>query len=168
MRNAIVIWLRRVFASLFFVGYFPYGSGTVASALVVIGLWFAQPKIPILFGPEHFLNYWLAAIALTAVSFFISSKSKETFGVEDSPRIVIDEVVGQFITFLMIPITIKTLILGFVLFRFFDIVKPFPVHLMEDMEEGVGVTMDDVAAGVLANISLILLIALYNVIHGHL
>ena len=68
----------------------------------------------------------------------------------------------------MIPISLKTLLLGFLLFRFYDIVKPFPVYQMQELEEGVGVTMDDVVAGVLANVSLMIILAVYGWVKGYL
>ena len=72
------------------------------------------------------------------------------------------------ITFLLVPITLRALIAGFILFRFFDIVKPFPIYHMEELEGGVGVTMDDVAAGILANASLLVLLIIYHAIKGYL
>ena len=75
---------------------------------------------------------------------------------------------GQVITFFMSPISIKTLLIGFLLFRFFDIVKPFPIGTMQELDGGVGVTMDDVLAGVFANISLFLILGGYQLIRSYL
>lgn len=160
--------LRRAGASMMFLGYFPFASGTLGSAVTVIGLWFVHQKYPHFFTPSYIVWYWFAIFAVIAVSIFLSSKCKDVFGCEDPSPIIIDELAGQFITFFLIPISLKTLIAGFVLFRFFDIVKPFPVHKMEEMDDGVGVTMDDVAAGVYANISLMLVLAGYNWVKGYL
>jgi phosphatidylglycerophosphatase A len=68
----------------------------------------------------------------------------------------------------MIPISLRTLILGFVLFRFYDIVKPFPVYRLEEIDGGIGVTMDDVAAGILANVTLMFMIWVYQWIMAYL
>jgi len=169
MKLSFINWIRRIFASLFFIGYFPFGSGTIASALVVVALWFTRDTTAVFFGGPHgYVYYWIAMLVLIAISCFLSSKSREAFGTEDAPQVVIDEIAGQFIVFFLVPLTLKTLILGFLLFRFFDIVKPFPVYVMEDMEEGVGVTMDDVAAGVLANVSLLIILALYHAVRAYL
>jgi phosphatidylglycerophosphatase A len=66
------------------------------------------------------------------------------------------------VSFLLVPISIKTLILGFFLFRFFDIIKPFPVHNMESLDGGLGIVMDDVAAGVLTNVSMLVILYGYH------
>ncbi len=63
---------------------------------------------------------------------------------------VIDEVAGQLITLIAVPVSWKSLVLGFILFRGFDIVKPPPVRQLERLPEGVGIVIDDVAAGVYA------------------
>jgi phosphatidylglycerophosphatase A len=102
------------------------------------------------------------------VSLLLSSRAKETFGKDDPGPVIIDEVAGQFITFFMVPLSVRTLIAGFLLFRFFDIVKPYPVNDMQQLDDSIGITMDDVIAGVYANISLLLLIAGYHWIRGYL
>jgi phosphatidylglycerophosphatase A len=161
--------LRKTGASVFFIGYLP-ASGTFASAAVVAALWFAKEKYGFLSSVSATSGewYWLAMLGVVAVSIFFSSHSRELFGKDDAHQIVIDEVAGQLITFLFVPLTVRMLITGFLLFRFFDIVKPFPIHHMEQMEEGVGVTMDDVAAGVMAGASLIILHAVYHAVRGYL
>lgn len=81
------------------------------------------------------------------------------FGQHDSPRIVVDEWAGFLWTMLFIPPTLPHVVGGLVLFRFFDIVKLFPANVFQDrLPGGYGVVMDDVAAGVYANIGLHLLI----------
>jgi phosphatidylglycerophosphatase A len=71
-------------------------------------------------------------------------------GLKDPQSVVIDEVAGQLIPFLALPASWKSLVLGFILFRGFDIVKPPPVRQLERLPEGLGIVMDDVAAGVYA------------------
>ncbi|MBN2038185.1 MAG: phosphatidylglycerophosphatase A [Chitinispirillaceae bacterium] len=160
-------WIRKAVASVLFIGYVP-ASGTAASAVTVAALWFADRKTPLFQAPESAMGYWFVVLAMIACSMFFSSRSRELFGKEDSGRIVVDEVAGQLVVFLFVPVTIRTLITGFFLFRFFDIVKPFPVYRMEELDDGVGVTMDDVAAGVLANISLHLLLVVYHAVKSYL
>ena len=159
--------IRKIGASFFFIGYLP-ASGTAASAVTAAALWYANLKFGFMHGPGGAVSYWLAAMAVTAISFFFASRSMELFGKEDSSRIVIDEVAGQMITFILVPLSLRTLIAGFVLFRFFDIVKPYPIYHMEELADGVGVTMDDVAAGVLANISLLIILFVYHAVKGYL
>lgn len=162
------LWLHRAGASCLFLGYFPFASGTVGSAAAVGVVWYLHRRIPVLFAPESLMLYWLAIVALTVIGFAVCSRALELFGREDPPQIVFDEFIGQVITFFMVPITIRTLVLGFLLFRFFDIIKPYPVHVMEDLDDGIGVTMDDVAAGVWANVCLLLIVAGYHAVRGML
>jgi phosphatidylglycerophosphatase A len=165
MEKAVAVqWLRKTVASVFFVGYLP-ASGTFASALVVILLFLTGGKSAFAGGEA---GYWLFTLGVTACSFYFANRGKEYFGKADSSRIVIDEVAGQLITFLFVPLSARTLIAGFVLFRFFDIVKPYPVYKMELLEDGVGVTMDDAVAGVMANASLIIILAGYHWVKRHI
>jgi phosphatidylglycerophosphatase A len=160
-------WIRKIAASVCFIGYLP-ASGTFASAVTVALLWFADRKMPVMRSPEGALLYWVAVTGAIAFSFFFSSRSRELFGKEDSGKIVIDEVAGQLIAFMFVPLTYRTLIVGFLLFRFFDIVKPYPVYRMEELDDGVGVTMDDVAAGVMANLSLLGILFVYHAVKSYL
>jgi phosphatidylglycerophosphatase A len=160
--NTVLDRIRKVGASCFYLGYVPFASGTVGSALTILILFFARDDLAFMLGPENAVSYWWAIVTLTAVSFFLCDRGKEIFGDDDPKQAIFDEVVGQFITFFMIPINIRTLVLGFVLFRFYDIVKPFPVYRLEEIDGGIGVTMDDVAAGVLANVTLMFLIWAYH------
>lgn len=154
-------------ASVFFIGYLP-ASGTIASAAAIGLLYWADRNLEALHSPQGAQWYWLAVIVSIGFSIAFSSRSRELFGKEDSGKIVIDEVAGQLITFMFVPLTLRTLIAGFLLFRFFDIVKPFPVYRMEELDDGVGVTMDDVAAGVLANLSLVAILFAYHAVKAYL
>jgi phosphatidylglycerophosphatase A len=105
---------------------------------------------------------WLITIiALTCLAWYVSEEAEKLFGRKDAPRIVIDEIAGlQWSLFLIAP-TALSLVLGFLLFRLFDIVKPFPARLFQDrLPGGLGVVADDLAAGVYANGVLQLLIHL--------
>ncbi|MDR3011587.1 MAG: phosphatidylglycerophosphatase A [Chitinispirillales bacterium] len=160
--DTIIHWVRKIGASCFFIGYFPFAPGTVGSLITIAILYFASDHFAFMLGPENALSYWWAIVTLTAISFFLCDRGKEVFGRDDPKQAIFDEVVGQFITFFMIPINIRTLALGFVLFRFFDIVKPYPIYRLEEIEGGVGVTMDDVGAGILANVTLMFMMWAYH------
>ena len=75
---------------------------------------------------------------------------------------VIDEIIGQMVCFLWILISIFSLAMGFLMFRFFDIVKPFPVRTCERLPGGMGIVCDDVAAGLYAGVSLSILLWLLS------
>jgi phosphatidylglycerophosphatase A len=161
-------WFRKAGASVLFLGYIPFASGTFGSAAAIGFVWLMHRYLPVLFAPESAALYWMALIGLTGVSFALSGKAREDFGSDDPSKVVVDEFVGQLFAFFLVPITARTLVLGFLLFRFFDIVKPFPVFHMEELEGGVGITMDDVAGGVLSNICLLLILAVYHFVRGAL
>jgi len=168
MNSLITKWCRRIVASLFFIGYFPVAPGTIGSALTVTAIWFLHGRYPAFFNPAQPLIFWIASLALIAVSIYLSNDAAGVFGRDDPPQIIIDECAGQCITFFLVPLSLHTLVLGFALFRFFDVVKPFPVYKLEDLEDGVGVTMDDVAAGVMSNLSIHAVIFIYHVIRAWL
>ena len=108
--------------------------------------------------------FWLylpLLLVLTIAGTWAAGRVEERYG-HDASRIVIDEVVGQMIALALISGTARTslvplTVLGFLLFRFFDILKPFPIRRLERLPGGVGVMADDVGAGIYA--LLVLLIA---------
>ncbi len=84
---------------------------------------------------------------------FISGAAARAIGEKDPKEIVIDEAAGFLAAVFLLPFTPFNLILAFILFRFFDIVKPWPIRLIDkNIEGGAGIVLDDVAAGILANI----------------
>jgi phosphatidylglycerophosphatase A len=134
------------FAAGFGAGYSPIAPGTMGT-LVAIPIYFFLSFIP-------FPLYELTIITFFFLSSWISDKAERYWGKRDHPRIVIDEMVGFLITMLWLPKTALFIILGFFLFRFFDIVKPPPIRLLERVKGGYGVVLDDVMAGIYANIIL--------------
>jgi phosphatidylglycerophosphatase A len=168
MDNKILLWLKRAAASVLFLGYVPLMPGTVGSAVVVGLVWYFRGSMGVFYGSRGFLLYWVSICAGTALSIALSARPKETFGSDDPKQNIIDECVGQWITFFMVPITARTLILGFLLFRFFDVIKPYPVHKAEEIEGGAGIVLDDVIAGAYANIVMIAIVGLYRALHAML
>ena len=88
-----------------------------------------------------------------------SGRSIAIFGTHDPHEAVVDEVMGQIITFLFIPFTLSLplIISGFILFRIFDIWKPYPIDLLQDLPGGLGICADDIVAGVYAGICLMVI-----------
>jgi phosphatidylglycerophosphatase A len=134
------------FAAGFGAGYSPIAPGTMGT-LVAIPIYFFLSFIP-------FPLYELTIITFFFLSSWISDKAERYWGKRDHPRIVIDEMMGFLITMLWLPKTALFIILGFFLFRFFDIVKLPPIRLLERVKGGYGVVLDDVMAGIYANIIL--------------
>jgi len=105
----------------------------------------------------------LATLALTGLAIWISQKAEILFQEKDSQRIVIDEIVGIQYTLFPAAQDVSQIICGFLLFRFFDIVKVFPARKAQDkLPGGYGVVADDVVAGIYGAIVLWLLVRLWN------
>ena len=98
--------------------------------------------------------YEWTVIAFFFLASWVSDKAQSHWGKKDDQRIVIDEIMGFFTAMMWVPRTALFITLGFVLFRFFDIAKPPPVRHLERVRGGYGVVLDDVMAGVYANIVL--------------
>jgi phosphatidylglycerophosphatase A len=126
-------------------GFLPQAPGTAGSA-VGVALYLVLTTA----GAGAYLPH---AIILILFAGTLAAQRVETFWGHDSQRIVIDEVIGQMIAFSLAGSTRlswRFIFAGFVLFRFFDIVKPFPVRYLERLPGGVGVIADDVGAGLYA------------------
>jgi phosphatidylglycerophosphatase A len=136
-----------LFATGFGVGYSPIAPGTLGS-LIAIPIYYFLSEIP---SPL----YEITLIGFFFLSVWISENAEIFFGKKDDQRIVIDEIVGFLISMLWVPKTLPFIIIGFFLFRFFDILKLFPIRRLErKLKGGFGVVLDDVMAGVYANIIL--------------
>ena len=146
MNSSIAEWLCTVFK----IGKLPLAPGTWSSFIASLAWFFLFDDIDLIVLP-----------IITIIIFFIgiisSQKIINDTNENDPSRIVIDEWVGQWITFTIIPVTLSNFVIGLTLFRFFDIIKPFPVKSAEKLSGGWGVMMDDVIAGMMSFIILCIL-----------
>jgi len=134
-------------ATFFGIGYLLPGPGTWASAATVL-LWAALARaLPPSFRPIVAIT--LAAV-VTLIAIPAATQVARSSGIRDPQFVVIDEVAGQLISLIAAPLTWKSLLAGFILFRAFDIVKPPPLRQLETIPEGHGIVLDDVAAGLYA------------------
>ena len=139
-------WIK-ILATGFGSGLAPLAPGT-AGTLVGIPLYWVFSVLP--------WPIWLITVlAFTCLAWYVSDEAEKLFGRKDAQCIVIDEIAGlQWTLFLVVP-TVPHIALGFVLFRLFDIVKPFPARLFQEkLPGGCGVVADDLAAGVYGNLVL--------------
>ena len=137
-------------ASGFGAGYAPQAPGT-AGSVVGLGLAFVLQWA----SGGNWLLYLIITVFLSLLAVPVSTKAERLYGKKDCPKIVIDEIAGILVTFLVVPLTWYTALIGFMLFRLFDIWKPFPARLLQDrLPGGWGVVGDDVMAGIYANIVL--------------
>ena len=124
-------------------GLSPFAPGTIGT-LVAIPLWWLLAQTP----------SWLyiaVTLLLTIVGCWICGESAHRLGVHDHGGIVWDEIVGFLITMIAVPVGWVWMLAGFLLFRFFDIAKPWPARWFDTrVENGIGIVMDDVVAGIYA------------------
>jgi phosphatidylglycerophosphatase A len=134
-----------------YTGYSPVAPGTAGSVVgLIIGYFLCAPmwqREPMMFPAI------LAAAYVPAC--LIAGRAEQIFGEHDSSKIVLDEVLGMIATMYLNPLGWPWLVAGFVLFRIFDIIKPFPASLIDrKMPGGPGVMLDDLFSGIYANIVL--------------
>jgi phosphatidylglycerophosphatase A len=133
----------KLFATWGGSGYAPVASGTFGT-LAAIPFYLVLAQLPL-----HL--YLLTLTAFFFLACWVSGRAEVIFGEQDSGKIVIDEVVGYLVTMAAIPLDWRYVVVGFFLFRFFDIVKPPPARWFDrQLKNGYGVVLDDVAAGVYA------------------
>ncbi len=127
-------------------GFSPVAPGTVGTLGAIPLAWgLSRLGWPVYLG---------ATALLLVVGVVAADRAGRHWGVVDASPIVIDEVVGYLLTVALIPFSWPTALVGFVMFRLFDILKPWPVSALDRIKSGLGVMLDDVGAGVLAWVAL--------------
>ncbi|MDQ6787299.1 MAG: phosphatidylglycerophosphatase A [Acidobacteriota bacterium] len=156
--------------STFGVGFIPLAPGTWGSA-VGIFIFLLTRRIELNNFASNFpagksaaFIYALNAVLLLAFSLlgiWTSSRAAKIFQKKDPQKVVVDEVIGQLIVFFFVPFDIswKLILAGFLLFRLFDIWKPYPVREFETLSEGLGICADDIVAGIYGGICLAVIYA---------
>jgi len=130
-----------------YTGYTPVAPGT-AGSLIGIALYLGVSRLPWYF-------YLLISTGLFFLGVGASNQATIHFFKErDSRRIVIDEICGLLVTMFLIPLSIKLIIIGFLIFRFIDILKPPPLRRLQELPGGWGIMTDDILAGVYSNLIL--------------
>jgi phosphatidylglycerophosphatase A len=142
----VIDFVARLVATAFGSGYAPFAPGTAGSA---VGL--------LLFWPMAGLPWpWQASssVVLFLVGSLAAGRVARRVGLKDPGIVVVDEVVGQWVTLTALPFTPVTAAVGFLLFRVMDVVKPWPARDLERLPGGWGIVADDVAAGIYAHLVL--------------
>lgn len=138
-----------------------FGSGLVP---VMPGTFGSLAAIPLLLLCMSLSTPSFIAITLIAsvVGIYLCGKTADDMQVHDHGSIVWDEIAGMFVTFLFLPVTASSLILGFLLFRLFDILKPWPIGIIDKrLHGGTGIMLDDLLAGAMACVCLHICVTLY-------
>ncbi|MBU2445850.1 MAG: phosphatidylglycerophosphatase A [Bacteroidetes bacterium] len=147
-----------ILSTFFYVGHFPFASGTVASFVALVIYWF----IP---GFERIEIMVTMIIFFSILGFWSGTIAEKEYG-NDPPQVVIDEVVGMWISLLFIPKTLILSALSFFLFRLFDIVKPYPANSSQKLNGGYGIMMDDIIAGFYTVVFIQLIVIIFPDILG--
>lgn len=143
------------------LGYAPLGPGTMGALAITIVYWF----IPL----DNLWYFIFLVLGITLIGVYSSSITEKEMqsnvgdqNFHDPGIIIIDEIAGMLVTLIAIPKEFKYLVIAFILFRFFDIVKPFPIKKVEKLKAGWGIMMDDVVSGIFANVLLRVIILIFN------
>ena len=141
-------------ATVFGIGYVPVAPGTFGSA-AGLALWMLLPASAAVQGAT--------IVALFVMGSIAGNVAERHFGRTDPRYVVIDEVMGMLITLFLIPVSLAQAVLGFLIFRAADVIKPYPADRLERLHGGVGVMADDAMAAIYANVALRAILAF-----GHL
>ena len=136
--------LLKNIATLGFIGYLPIAPGTFGTFAALVFFALLKPSSPV---------HVLLVILITALGIIASSRAERILNEKDSCHIVIDEFAGYALSILLLPYTLSSLVVSFLLFRVFDILKPPPIRWIErTIPGGAGVMADDLFAGVYTNL----------------
>ena len=135
----------KLFGTGFYSGFFPFASGTFASLVALIVFLFPS------------FHVWYNLLVLILIFYWIgvyTAEKIERLVGQDPSIVVIDEFVGMWLSLIFLPISVITIVLAFILFRVFDILKPFPANYFNNKSGGNAIMLDDVIAGIYANLVL--------------
>jgi phosphatidylglycerophosphatase A len=137
--------LSKVISTFFGLGYFPIAPGTLTSFVVILAYKFYLYQLS---WPLHLLILFLLFLVGVYTSTKFSAESKK----KDPRKIVIDEACGQFLVLFRMSEAWFPVLASFILFRVFDIVKPYPIKKVESLPKGWGIMMDDIVAAIYAGV----------------
>jgi phosphatidylglycerophosphatase A len=148
--------LAKIVSTVCGIGFVPAAPGTLASALVVLGVRVVSsgPSPAVLLG---------ASATLFFIGVWAAGSYAADLGASDPGLIVVDEVCGQLLALALVPRHRLAVVLAFVLFRIFDILKPFPLRRLESLPGGWGIMADDIGAGLAAALGVHLILQLLRI-----
>lgn len=146
-----MIKISKIIATFFGLGYMPFAPGTFGA----LGGWLISCFL-IYLGLDYY-TFHLLHVGLVLLSFFAGNYACQKLdGIwgHDPSKVVIDETMGFWVSIIFLPLNYQAMICGFILFRFFDIVKPFGIRKIDNMNKTYTVMLDDLIAGIYANLIL--------------
>lgn len=156
------------------VGFIPIAPGTFGSAVGVTFFIFVrliESDFTLKFAQSNYrqpnISAWLFVfnlilfLLICGLAIWSATRAVKIFRAKDPQKVVIDEVIGQFAVFLFVPLNVSAIFIfaGFILFRLFDVWKPYPIRHLEKLPTGFGVCADDILAGIYGGISLAIIYA---------
>lgn len=139
-------FLIKLISTFFYAGYFPLIPGTFGSLAGVFLFYFIRRDQVI---------YVLSTLFLILLGFWVSTMAEDVFGKKDPKYVVIDEVCGMLLSLAFLPFySVQVVCIAFLLFRILDTLKPYPAGRLERLNGGMGIMLDDLVAGVYANVVL--------------
>lgn len=142
IKKAVIIFI----AQGAYAGRFPVAPGTAGTLIgVLLYLWMRA------ISPAAYL---VLCFIVILIGTWTAGRAESFLGRKDSPSIVIDEIAGYLVAMFMVPQGWGFVVTGFLLFRIFDIIKPYPLKRLQDIHGGAGVMVDDIGAGVYTNLVL--------------
>lgn len=143
--NNITNLIIKVLAFGFWFGRAPIAPGTIGTLPGLLLVW--------ILWHTNSLTYCIVLIISFVIAIYVSGKHSKISGIEDDPQIVIDEIVGIMAALIFIDPSLFNLIAGFLIFRIIDILKPFPISIIDrKIKGGIGIVADDIAAGIVTNV----------------
>tara|TARA_Y100000780_G_C13481579_1_gene338737 strand:- start:97 stop:561 length:465 start_codon:yes stop_codon:yes gene_type:complete len=140
-----MIRLAFAIATVFKAGYIPIAPGTVGSIIGLLVFWLIKDY-------ASFTIEMFVAAALFFAGVWASTIVEQVLERHDPGVVIVDEVVGMLVALMLLPPTITVMFVAFLLFRVFDIIKPYPARWCEQLSRGWGIMMDDVVAGLYVNV----------------
>ncbi|MCX7677911.1 MAG: phosphatidylglycerophosphatase A [Spirochaetes bacterium] len=145
-----MMWWRELLFTAAYVGYFPIAPGT-AGTVLAMAIYFFEYR---LCGYFSWIVNAIVVILFAWPAMKMGDVGEAYFGKKDPPQVVLDEVLGYWISVLFWPFNWKTALIAFVLFRMFDMIKPPPIRKLEEREGGFGIMIDDYIAGIYTNLTM--------------
>ena len=146
MKNNISEGLIRLISSMFYIGYSPFLPGTLASLAGFLAYVF--------FVRGNMIFHLVLVVLCTVIGFALSDKAEKLFKRKDARQIVIDDFNGMLIGLLFLPYNLNLAVIGFIVFRGMDGLKPYPIYKIDKWKGALGIMGDDILAGVYTNIIL--------------
>jgi len=145
----------KLFTTFFYIGYFPRAPGSVASIAGVALYCLLHAHLSVYVG---------ILVAITIIGFLTSGEMERILNQKDPSCVVIDEVAGMMVALVMLPAIPLVVISAYVLFRFFDIFKTYPINKLEALEGGTGIMLDDLMAGFYTNVLMHIAVKLVGIL----